>query len=382
MDFKDLFVVTDLGNTDKYGSDFDYTFDTHDYFYVDSQHEALMRLFYGQDGDKANLTFPTDYAILNKAIHFADKADLHAKLAANHTDKRSSCATWLRTGGQDNFDDKHYCVNIINEHGHIGSVDMREEVAPQSVRPCVQLDVDACMTVLKHLTKQKQQAPYFQINQCKMSLGLYPKTYVGDDLNAKFEARKEDEDLTLTGKSYTGRYNKKRQKLTVYDEYEIDGEKYIRVDKGFKGNDGYWVKIEPIDWTIDNWDDLPKAINPQGTGEAETVQLRAEAAIIAGIPFYPNNEDEHNHLWQNSSLRGYLNGYNVNYIQYNGAQVYSAPRGGNFTQQNFLKEAMIDVKELIRDVRFYGKKKFVPTVEANPNALKNNQLKEKNETLK
>ncbi len=373
MDFGDLISITTLGNTDNFGCEFDYRFDTHDYFYLDSQHEAAMRLFQCNLGDKANLTFPTDYALLNKAVYFEDRNDLHAKLAINQTKSRVGCRTWLRTAERDVFDNDLRRVSVIDESGRIDSVNMKENILPHAIRPCVQLEIDACLAVLKYQAKQNKHNNCFALGMGQMNLGTYPTSYVGEEINCELEKKWEDGILKSTGKTYTGRYNNKRQCLSQYDEYEIDGEKYVRVDKGFKGNDGYWVKVEPIVWEIENWNDLPTALNPKGTNQADTIKLRTKSAIIAGIPFYPNTEDKYNHLWQNSTLRGYLNGYNVNYIQHNGSQIYGAPRGGNFVQQSFINEAMDSVIEHIRAVRFYGKKKFIPTIEANPNVLKNKQ---------
>ena len=78
--------------------------------------------------------------------------------------------------------------------------------------------------------------------------------------------------------------------------------------------------------------------------------LKTENAILSGICFYPNKNDENCNLWQNSSIRGYLNGYNVNNITGNGNLDYTAPNGGNFTQNNFINEAFSYVKLKINEI--------------------------------
>ena len=247
---------------------------------------------------------------------------------------------------------------------------MHEDNVFLAVRPCVQLEIDAVLAIQIYLSKHKIVNPYFALKNERLDLGAYPCSYVGDEMNYELENLKDESGLKSTGKFYTGRYNKKRQKLCQYEEFEFKGENFIRVEKGFKGNDGYWLKVEPIQWIIENWQDLPTAINPQGTGMADVIKLRTAYGIMAGIPFYPNTEDKYNHLWQNSTIRGYLNGYNVNNIKNNGSQIYSASRGGDFTQQNFLTEAMTPVTELIRDIQFQKNKKLALMIDVDKNNLK------------
>ena len=100
-----------------------------------------------------------------------------------------------------------------------------------------------------------------------------------------------------------------------------------------------WVRVEPIVWKIQNWSELPKEINPNGNGVAEYIELVTEQAIIAGMNFYPTEDDENAELWQNSTIRGYLNGINVNNIKSNGNLEFGAPHGGDFSSGGFLQEA-------------------------------------------
>ena len=85
---------------------------------------------------------------------------------------------------------------------------------------------------------------------------------------------------------------------------------------------------------------MPQSINPNGNGEATFFDLRAEDAITSNITFYPTVRDNNMLLWQNSTLRGFLNGIDVRNITENGVKKYSAKFGGNFTGEcNFLNEA-------------------------------------------
>ena len=70
------------------------------------------------------------------------------------------------------------------------------------------------------------------------------------------------------------------------------------------------------------------------------------------MPFYPIEEYNSfpSAMWQNSSIRGYLNGYNVNNIQNNGHTAYPAPNGGDFSQYNFLSQAFDYNNDLVKNI--------------------------------
>ena len=122
-----------------------------------------------------------------------------------------------------------------------------------------------------------------------------------------------------------------------------NGQKYVRDDHRWEPS---WKKVEPIKWIIKNWEDMPKQINPKGSGKASAIEINSEEAI-ACLPFYPNENDLNGNTWQNSTIRGYLNGINVNDIKENGNVNYTAPNGGDFTKQNFITEALqVDVPSL------------------------------------
>lgn len=184
-----------------------------------------------------------------------------------------------------------------------------------------------------------------------IEFGKFPKSYVGAQLNDKLNGLFEENKLKATGKPYTG--HMENETIIYNSQYEYMDNQYVRVktkkyDNDSEYSDGtkapesgtyLWVKVEPISWRINNWNDLPKALNPQGNGTADFIDVETEEAILSGIPFYPNYEDKNRTMWQNSTIRGYLNGINVNNIKTNGNPKYSAPNGGDFTTQNFLSEA-------------------------------------------
>lgn len=210
-----------------------------------------------------------------------------------------------------------------------------------------------------------------------LQVGEWPKTKVDDELSEILESLynngKLKEGISCTGRWFSGNgrkpdednlyidreYIRKREGNEDYigkhsPEFEYQGKRYVRhislpYDKRVKYSDGSnagrvgtvrWLTVEPISFIIENWSQLPKFINPKGTGEARYFDLTSEDAIISNIPFYPNCKDPNRVLYQNSCPRGYLNGIDVRNITQNGATEYGAPGGGNFTGEcNFLNEA-------------------------------------------
>ena len=181
-----------------------------------------------------------------------------------------------------------------------------------------------------------------------LQIGEYPKTKVDEHLSKKLESLynggKIQEGILCTGRWFSG--NGQKQNYKDYagkhePEFEYQGERYVRtvaypkVVTPTRPVIVSWEKVEPISFVINNWDEMPKSINPRGNGRAKYFNLRAEEAVTSNIPFYPDEEDENSQLWPNSSIRGYLNGIDVRNIG-----PYGAGRGGNFTGEcNFLNEA-------------------------------------------
>ncbi len=114
-----------------------------------------------------------------------------------------------------------------------------------------------------------------------------------------------------------------------------------------------WAVVEPIVWNVRNWDDLPREINPKGTGKAKFIDIQTEEGILSGLPFYPRCGDEKGRdtMWQNSVIRAYLNGYNLHkeIDRGNGNKKYKAERNFNFEGHGFLQEAGLNA-EMVANV--------------------------------
>jgi len=228
------------------------------------------------------------------------------------------------------------------------------------IRPQISIDVNK---YIQCPPNNKLGMKMFAINSERvLYFGKYPRNlfYDQDKLDTLFN----EGNLDATGTTYMGRYESSKNSIVCHPEY-IDqyGNRYVRFPvfesmynnngsiklftngqrlQDYAGRDYLWFNVGEIGWVIKNWENLPKEINPQGDGTAKTIDMYSLEILRSGIPFYPYIEDDCCHAWQNSTIRGYLNGYDMRYVNSvtNGA-VYHASRGGNFGMTGgFLAEAM------------------------------------------
>lgn len=340
MDLTKFIEPTILDNTDNNGDYGNMAFQTKDLVFLESGKEVEKFSNYER------VTYPTDYAVMNKAM-------MNIKKIGERNKK--SCAVRLRSRGGD-VDTK-----AIDLWGDVCSSIVYSLCG--GVCPTLHLNLSAIISTLK------ADSGAFIFSEIKdlyeyhtMEFGEYPKTYVGDKLNAKLERLYSSKKLSTTGKTYTGVFS---AGIPSYNkEYIIGSYKFVRIESGKWDDDSemsdgtmlpkdgtpLWVEVKPIVWKIKNWEDLPKEINPEGRGTAKYIEIKTEEAIISGIPFYPTSIDTNCSMWQNSTIRGYLNGINVNNIKRNGNIEFTAPNGGNFSNKNnFLSEAFnIDLNKTLK----------------------------------
>ena len=334
MDLKKFILPTKLDNTDKNQESGNKRFQTEDLIYLDS-YDILVDI-----SVDVEITYPTDYAIMNNAL--ISRSNQGPK-------DRKSCWTWLRSASSS------YKVHRLLFDGALNDSTVNNTYG--GLCPVLHLNLSSVISA------RSASRDFFRISEIKtkgsskyhtIEFGEYPKTYVGDRKNKELEKLYSSRRLVSTGKTYTGRIDNDG-KLISHSEFEYKGQKYVRVltkkyDDDSEYSDGtmapengtyMWVRVEPIVWNIRNWDELPKEINPTGSGKAKFIDIRTDEAIISGIPFYPNTDDNNCSMWQNSTIRGYLNGINVNKIKTNGNTSFTASKGGNFTgKNNFLAEAL------------------------------------------
>ena len=333
---------TVLDNTDIDNNFGNKSFSTTDLIYIESRKDIPNGPNY------ENIVYPTDYAVMNNAVLNAEYSKFK---------DRKSCMSFLRSV---------YAVNLINLITLDGS--QEETVCHDTdltICPAMQLDAAAVIAAKKTSKSMfniiKKEGNGKGIYYHTLEFGEFPKTYVGLAFNEELEHNYQLNSIQKTGKKYIGCYV---SELPTYNfEYLYRGQKYVRVvsrtrdadseflngDPAPESGDIVWAKVEPITWIIRNWDDLPKELNPNGTGKAKTIKLRTEEGIISGVPFYPNRHNDNNQLWQNSTIRGYLNGIDVNNIKANGNTQYTAPNGGDFSGGGFIEEAFSGV-ELLQNI--------------------------------
>lgn len=193
----------------------------------------------------------------------------------------------------------------------------------------------------------------------------YPSEPVDNDLQEKLEELYNDGQLqvglTSSKRWWTnnGQHERGKDYLTRKNpEFFYNGERYVRVvvwhDDDYKFNDGravpspnsvQWLKVEPIRCVIRNWDNLPKYINPQGTGKDNYYDLDTEQLILSGLPFYPDWDHNNCSLYQNSLIRAFFNSANSKNLD--GNPDYKAQYEWDFTDSGLLYEAFNMVREPI-----------------------------------
>ncbi len=280
---------------------------------------------------------PTDYGILN---HLFDNGPSYwLRSIAEQDPNRVDIIYW--TGGLDYGDTLLDYISIV---------------------PRMHIDASKIISDKMHFPSmfQLSTVTYRKQTLHTIEFGEYPQSFVGADKNNELENLFSSGSLAATGKKYIGRVDSTK-KIIYHDEYSYKGQKYVRVKTRTNSfsemhlSNGItitsrqkflWVKVEPIVWRILNWDRLPKKLNPKGTNQDDFIDARSDHAIHGSIPFHLTSSGDYYSLWQNSSIRGYLNGINVNNIKSNGNPMYGTDGGGDFTNKSFIREAFMDASQM------------------------------------
>ncbi len=153
----------------------------------------------------------------------------------------------------------------------------------------ISLDLEAIVKAQKIAPNFAKIEPFFFFGDiCRvlpaeyytLQFGCYPlkKTYAA--------IRVDSSPFTLGGM-----HAKPTQKTYVgYTEVETkDGRRYA-IEEADEIGDRF--EIHPLRWTIVNYDDLPKELNPKGTGKAKTIELASGKVV----PTYYSNHDKNGFL--------------------------------------------------------------------------------------
>jgi len=343
-------------------------YDTTDLVYMDYGRDVNSEI--DRENDSVTPVYASDYAILNNSEVSCKPVD---------GSNRHTTSIYLRCR-KTSFDKN---VASINTFGNVVATSPTSQV--RSIRPAIRIDADMVIGA-------RRVSNNFDMRISKdtsgkdvaiIEFGRFPQRYVGNDLNTELEKLYKRGNLKYTTAQFPI-YSRGGVRFSPACTFRDVGTQYVRVDnmsirKDTVLSDGTkikktgkycWCKVEPIRWIIRNFDKLPKELNPDGDESERFMDLVAEDALIGGMPFYPNNTDDNHYLWQNSTIRGYLNGINVCNIKDNGNPKVSAPRGGGHSTIcfNFLANAIgryetrvyIDEKTMSKDVKSEDKKIIKP----------------------
>ena len=299
---KDLIVRTRLDNTDENQRIGNSAFDTQDFVFFETKDEVENIT------DKERYIYASDYAVMNGALLDGQRRGPKDRQSTWH---------WLRSA------DSEYDVDYVSNDGLLYSSIAAEKSA--GLCPALHLNLSSVISArsasrdfkIESFKDKRGKILYYTIE-----FGSYPqdKAKNSGELERLFNAHK----LTPTGKTYTG-YMKEDGSFQQNQEFEYGGKKYVRViskkydndseykDKTKAPEDGtpMWAEVQPIKWKIKNWDELPRSINPNGSGTAKTIYVKSEEGIMSGIPFYPEYGETEQTMWQNSPLRAIFNSYDL-----------------------------------------------------------------------
>lgn len=245
----------------------------------------------------------------------------------------------------------------INGEGNLESID--SYIDSYGIAPALNVDINEFL-------KTKEALPYngkvMSIDMPSgkgvfhtISMGEYPQTIVEESLENILEglfcSGNLKEGLQATGKLFTTHFSNFGTAFSRQNpEFIYNGEKYVRVvsrlsHSSAKYSDGrfvqdqevHWVKVEPIQFKIKNWDKLPKTINPKGNGRAKSMELESFDVILSGVAFSPSKDLEYNNLWQNSIIRAFLNSSSNKKLGQNSH--YAHELDWDFSETGFLQQA-------------------------------------------
>lgn len=190
------------------------------------------------------------------------------------------------------------------------------------VRPTICINIDSIRA------KDSPLGKYQIFNLSNKHYGLiqfdnlvFPQTILYPNHAQEISALYDKGDLKKTGRKYVGGFDTLTNKVLYNDEYEYNGKLYVpvvannsafsdvKVRSDKDGLEYYWFKVEPICWVAQDYDNLPKWINPNGLGIATRLYLRSDFGLISGLPFNIDNKNEFNKYYQNSLIRAYLDGF-------------------------------------------------------------------------
>ncbi len=362
LNLLDFILPTDLKNSDLDQKFKDVEFNTRDYIFLDSSEEIESL------PQRLRVTPLSDYAEHNGAYPYSSEYlnNMRGKMPLAHCWLRSYSTGKIMTGPHSDDGEE-----VDSRYTYNNSI---------AVAPSMHLDLQKIISMREKNPNFGKIAPVRSVTgrvlYYTIEFGSYPQTWA-KKLDGKLEELEEKGKLKPTGKKYTG-HLQLDGKYSNVTEYKYNGRLYVSCDllpsvkrrasqmyiddsmRKLYENYCRWYRVEPIRWRIINWDEMPTEINPNGNGKAKYIFVRADKAIIGGLPFGHIMKDLEKQrrvfpdplcgFWQNSILRGYLNGINAyNYLHNGNGKLLMQNPLADFSQQGgFMQEAFNISPELIK----------------------------------
>ena len=348
MDLRKLFVPVRLHNTRRNGDKGDSSFDTTDIAYFHSVDEIKD---VPEEKRKKSLS---DFALSNYAWQSSGRFA---------EDGKTTGAFWLRSANGSLY------VQYIYDNGSLDWTGVEDENNGSSVA----LDLD-----LKSFISARSASRHVDLTTKKDKNGKKKHfvelgEYVGDVASSETQQMLENafnggnlrQGLSCTGRLFTtnGQREYGEDFLSKQNpEFEYNGQKYVRVivwhDAGNHYADGttvaktgsvVWHKVAPVSLEIQNWDKLPRSINPKGKrfGADSVIHTETQQCVLSGIPFYPNYNDQNCSMWQNSLARAFFN--SAKSSELDGNPEYRARLQWDFSKSGFLYQAFDMTREPTRE---------------------------------
>ncbi len=262
--------------------------------------------------------------------------------------------------------------NELNEHttsySHLG------------ITPSFAIKIPENVEDLKNLKENISKITIDGVERHILSAGQYPCSRVKVEKNIFLEklflSQKFSEKFKPTGNYYTTgsqttQWSSFSPKLSP--EFEFNGEKYVRIkvtdspgltysiyhqtlrpdanNKPFMplSGDTIWCKVENIDFIIENYNNLPKSINPNSkTLKPENkISLTSDKILFSSIPFFAETQPPYCSLWQNSTIRAFLNSDSNKNLSID-PEILNTEIW-DFTRSGFLYEALTKEKTPIKE---------------------------------
>ena len=237
----------------------------------------------------------TDYAIILGGI------------ASDHNHIKNDFSLGGRTGSYYTKSDISGDVVVVDEHGikNFGHITVRY-CGNRLALPFL----DTCGTVDQGETIKQTRA---EDGILEVEYGYYPQKVASIELQEKLEMAFQRQTLLRTGKKFTTdsrRYDAYDKEFLPkkYEEFELEGKKYIRVEarpnfgnkkitlsneEEYEAGDYIWVEVLPIKWLVDEEADI----------------MVSEKLLFSGIQMKHNRDFYHEKDFDETDMKKYLDEY-------------------------------------------------------------------------